>query len=215
MVVEVHFHAHGLHVGGDLGAQVHQAVGRRSGEVALLVLDLLAEVDAGIDAGVPGRFFGVEVVEGAARLGGEAHAVEDEELGLGAEVGDVADAGALEVGEGLVRHRARVAGVALAGARVVDVAEEADRGLLTEGVDEGGRGIGLDAHVGLLDALPAADRAAVEGQAIFEQARLEAAGDDREVLEGAEHVAEHDVDVLGAMILGELQGLFNAHCETP
>jgi hypothetical protein len=78
-----------------LGAHVLEAVDRRHREVAALDARAVAHVAAfEVLAGVPGRLFGVDLDEAARHVDVPAHAVEDEELGLGAEVGGVADAGA-------------------------------------------------------------------------------------------------------------------------
>ena len=53
-----------------------------------------------------------------------ADVVEDEELALGTEVGDVGEAGPLQERLRLARDVARVAGVVLSGERVADVADD-------------------------------------------------------------------------------------------
>ena len=57
--------------------------------------------DAAADVG---PFFGGELIEAVVHAHVEAHVVEDEELGLGAEVGGIADAGGAEVGLGPLRQ---------------------------------------------------------------------------------------------------------------
>ena len=123
---------------GDLGAQVGEVVDRRGREVAALVADLVAAVVLE-RAGVPGAGLGVDVVEGLVRRGLEAHAVEDVELGLGAEVRGVGDAGGGEVRLGLLRHVARVTAVLLARDRVVDEEVDVERLVAAERVDAGRR----------------------------------------------------------------------------
>ena len=92
---QVHRHA---------GAEVVQRVGRRNREVAALVGGLVAEVRAFLATAVPATFDRIDHVAGAVRAFGETDLVEDEELGLGAEVGRVTDAGRLQVLLGLGRR---------------------------------------------------------------------------------------------------------------
>jgi hypothetical protein len=77
----------------------------------------VAEVAALVVGVVVGRQFGrVELEAGV--VGGclvIAHVVEHEELGFGAEIDGVADAGRLQIGFGLLGDAARVAVVGLAG----------------------------------------------------------------------------------------------------
>jgi hypothetical protein len=144
------------------------------------------------------------VVEGLVRLGLEAHAVEDVELGLGAEVRGVGDAGRREVRLRLLRHVARVTGVLLARDRVVDEEVDVDRLVAAEGVDARGGQVGAERHVGLVDGLEAADGGAVEGQFL---GRVEGLRRQREVLHHTRQVTEADVDELDVFVLDELLGL--------
>ena len=64
------------------------------------------------------------------RAGAEAGAVEHEELGLGPEVGGVADAALLQVELGALRDVARIADVGLARDRIDDVADQHERRVL-------------------------------------------------------------------------------------
>ena len=189
---------------------------RRDGEVAALGADLVAAVGAavGLDglAGVPPARLGVDLVEGAVHLRVERHRVEDVELGLGAEVGGVGDAGAGQVVLRLAGHVARVAGVRLAGERVVHEEVEVQRLGGAERVDTRGLGIGQQHHVGLVDRLEAANRRAVKGQPVLEHALIEKRSRDREVLDNAGQIAEPNVDVLDVFVLDLLDdvvgGLF-------
>ena len=131
-------HADALQDFDHLVAQVDHGVGRRAGEVALLVARLVAEVGELFAAGVPAAFDRVDRVEGLVGAGGVADVVEDEEFRLRAEVGGVGNAGRLQVGFGLLGDEARVAGVAFLGDRVDDVADQAQGRDLDERVDLGG-----------------------------------------------------------------------------
>jgi hypothetical protein len=129
------------------------------------------------------------------------------ELGLGAEEGGVGDARALEVGLGLLRHVARVAGVGLAGERVVDEEVDDERLAGAERVQLRVVGVREQEHVRLVDLLEAADRGAVEAEAVVEHVLRERADRHGEVLHHARQVAEADVDHLDALLLDVLQDL--------
>src|SRR5262249_37414329 len=75
----------------------------------------------------------VDVVEALVLILGVADVVENEELGFRAEVGDVADAGGLQVGFGFAGDVARVAGVVFLGDRIDDVADQRQRRLGVNG----------------------------------------------------------------------------------
>src|SRR5262249_12710499 len=207
-----------------LGADVLLGVGRLDREVPLLVARLVAEVPAlddlagavvhrvALAAGVPLPLGGVDQVEAGVLVLLVAHLVEDEELGLGTEVGDVANAGRVEIGLGLARDVARVARVVLLRDRVDDVADEAEGGNRREGVHHGGRGIGHDEHVRRVDRLPAADRRAVEAVPLLEKLLAQFAGRDREVLPEAEQVEEFQVHRLDLAILRERQHVLCRLC---
>ena len=177
-------------------------VDRRHREVAALVLDLVAAVAALLDAaGVPGAGHGVDGVVAGVLLGLEAHVVEDVELGLGREERGVADAGGGQEVLRLAGDVARVAAVGLLGQRVVHEEVQAEGLGDPEGVQVGRRRVGQQGHVRLVDLLEAADRRAVEGQAVLEHLGPERAGRNGEVLHGAGQVAEPDVDDLDALVL--------------
>ena len=90
-------------------------VGRRHGEVAFLVAQLVAEVGLALRrvilAAVPLAFVAIEVEVAAVGRLVEADVVEDEELGLGADEAGVGDAGALQVVDRLAGDVARDRGV--------------------------------------------------------------------------------------------------------
>ena len=73
-----------------------------------------------------------------------------------------------QVGLGLLGDVARVAGVGLAGERVVDEEVQRQRLLAAERVDERRRRVGQQQHVRLVDLLEAADRRAVERETVGE-----------------------------------------------
>jgi hypothetical protein len=146
------------------------------------------------DSRRPGRFFRLDAHGAAGHVDVPRHRVEDEELGLRTEVGDVTDAGRLEVGLGAFRERTRVAVIALARRRFDHVAGDDQRVLFAERIHAGRVRIGQQQHVGRFDALPAADRRTVEGVAVFELFFVEHLGRHRDVLLLALCVRETEVN---------------------
>jgi hypothetical protein len=130
--------------------------------------------------------------------------VEDEELGLGAEVGDVADAARLEIGLGALGERARIALVTLAVGRLDHVARDEQRRLVEERIEPRRRGIGHQQHVGRLNALPAGDRRAVERMAGLEFVAVESLGRHRDVLLLTARVGEASFSTSAAVVICEV-----------
>ena len=157
-------------------------------------------------------FLGLDVVVARVLLGVVADVVEDEELGLGAEVGGVGDAGRLEIGLGLARDVARVARIVGAGDRIGDVADHGERGLLGEGIHHRGVGVGDDQHVAVVDRLPAANRRPVESQSLIERRFVLEFADRRgEMLPLPQQVHELQIHERGALVLDHLENLFGSH----
>ena len=72
---------HDLH---DFAAQILELIGGRNGEVAFLVARPIAKVRAFL-AGIPAAFVGIDEIITVLVVGIEAHAIEDEKFGFGAE----------------------------------------------------------------------------------------------------------------------------------
>ncbi len=192
----------------DVVAEVGRLVDGRDGEVAALVRGLVGEVPALFDAaGVPGAFLGVDGVERGVLLHLVAHVVEDVELRLGGEESRVGDAGRREVLLGLLGDLARVLGVDLAVARVVDVEEHDERLRLAERVEVGGGDIRDELHVGLVDVREAADRRTVEQLTDREELLVDCRGGDVEVLLHTRQIRETDVEELDVLVLDVLEHL--------
>ena len=145
---------------------------------------------------------------GVVGLGGVAHVVEHEELGLGAEIDGVADAHGLDHGFGLAGDAAGIAVIGLAGGRLEHVADEHQRRLGEERVDAGGGGVRHQAHVGLVDRLPAGDRGAVEHLAFRERLLLDHPDVEGHVLPLAARIGEPEIAVLYVVVLDQLQDIF-------
>ena len=228
VVVLLHAVADLLHFADHLGADVLLRVGGLDGEVALLVTRLVAQVLALDQAAaavvhrvdlarrVPLPLGRVDQVEAGVLVLLVAHLVEDEELGLGPEVGGVADPGRLQVRLGLARDVARVARVVLLGERIDDVADEAQGGKRRERIHHRGGRIRHHEHVRGVDRLPAADRRAVEAESFLEHFLGQLTGRNREVLPESQQVEELQVRGLDLVVLRELEHVLrclNRHTE--
>ena len=206
VVVHLDLDAHLLEREAHRGADVLQRVDRGHREVAALHRRPVAQVAALELVGRgPGRFLGEDLAVAARHVDVPLDGVEDEELGLGTEVGDVAEAGGLEVGLGALGERARVALVALAVGRLHDVAGDVDGRLVHEGIDDGRVRIRHQQHVGGLDALPSGDRRAVERVARLELVDAEVLRRHRDVLLLAARVGETEIDELDVLLLEHLE----------
>ncbi len=103
----------------------------------------------------------------------------------------------------LDRHVARVARVRLARDRVEHRAHQRERRRLVERVQDSRGQIGQQQHVGLVDLLEAADRRAVEADAIGERLLVKARERHPHVLPGPRQVGELEIDHARAVALGE------------
>ena len=142
-----------------LVTHIRVLVGGGDGEVTALDGHLIAHVAALFDAaGVPVRLGGVDGEERVVRGDLVAHVVEEVELRLGADEAFVCDTGRTQVGLGLRSHLARVARERLI-REGVDDREVNDQGLtIAERVNERGRDVRDELHVGLVDRGKAAHR---------------------------------------------------------
>src|SRR6185369_3315670 len=98
----------------------------------------------------------------------EAHSVEDEELRFGSEVARVCQTGALQVRLRLLGDVSRITRVTLASQRILDVAQQRERGKTRERLEHRAARIRNQQHVALIDGLKAANRGAVETEAFLE-----------------------------------------------
>ncbi len=200
--MHLHLDAHLFHREAHRGADVLQRVDRRHREVAALHRRTMAHVAAlELLARRPRGLLREHLAVAARHVDVPLDGVEDEELGLGAEVARVAEAGRLEVRLGALGERARIALVALAVRRLDHVARDEQRRLVHERIDVGGARIRHQQHVGRLDALPAGDRRAVERMAAVELVLRELPGRHGDVLLLAARVREAKVDELDLLVL--------------
>ena len=207
MVLALDLDAQLLHRQAHLGADVLLRVQGRDGEIAFFVADFVAQVGHLLPPGVPDGLFGIDGIKRAVGFGVELHVVKDEEFGFRTEDRAVSDAGGQEVFFGPLGDAARIAGVGFLGAGLGDGAGQREGGGGHEGVDEGGGRIGHGQHVAGFDRFPAADRRAVEAQAIAEGVFGQFADRQGEVLPGAEGIDELHVHHLRALLSGQLQHL--------
>ena len=144
--------------------------------------------------------------------GAELDVLEDEELGLWAEVSGIGDAALLEMSLSLARDIARIACVRRARhARLRDVADQAQRRIGGERVHDGGRGVGNQQHVALVDLLEAANARPVKPDALREDRFVEGAQRNTEMLPHAKDIGELEVHHPRAMILRQSQCLPRGH----
>ena len=208
VVVHLDVQAHLLHGGTHGGADIVQRVNRRHGEVAALHARAVARI-AFFELVVrgPGGLLGGNLAGGAAHIDLPLDVVEDEELGLGAKKGGVADTGGLEVGLGALGNRAGVAIVALHGHGLHHVAAQDDSGVVGKGVQHRGAVVGHQHHVGVVDAFPAGDGRAVEHLAAFKKLFFYFLGRDGDVLLLAAGIGEAQVNPARFVLFYQVQSL--------
>ena len=216
VVVHLDFHALFLERERDRGADVLQRIDRGHREVAALQRRTVAEVAAlELEVGGPWRLFRVDLHRAARHVDLPLDGVEDEELRLRTEVGDVSQAARLEVRLGFLRDRARIALVALARRRLDHVAGDRKRRLVVEGIHTHGIRIGHEQHVRSLDAFPTRDRGAVEEVAVLELVVVERLHGNGNVLFLAFGVGKPKIDELDLVFLDCLEDIRNCHRFSP
>ncbi len=158
------------------GTQVVQGIDRRYGEVAAFQTGTVTDVAVFINTlGVPLGFFGIDLVERAGHIRAPAHVVEDEELGLGAEIGSVSDAGGFQIGFRTLGDRAGITLVTFHCGGLEDVTADVDHGFIGEGVDDRRVRVRHEDHVRFIDTFPAGDGRAVEHLAFGEHVFIDLA----------------------------------------
>ncbi len=141
----------------------------------------------------------------------EADVIEDEEFGLGAEVGSVGNAAILQVELGLLGDPARVALVALLGDGILDIAIHDDRRHFGERVHKRGGGIRDEQHVAFMDCRPAADAGAIHAEALFETALIDLVHGIRDVVLQARNIGEPEIELLGTVSFRVFQNFLGSH----
>src|SRR5690606_3122479 len=166
--------------------------------------DLVAAVEGAVrvelGAGVPRAGDRLDLVERAVHGRVVTDRVEDVELRLGTEVRGVGDTGRAQVLLRLTRDVARVAGVGLAGERVVHEEVQVQRLGGAERIQLRGAVVGQQQHVRLVDRLETTHGGTVERQPFLGQVGGERLRRDGEVLLNTGKIAEADVDVFDVLI---------------
>ena len=190
------------HLVDHLAAQVVVRVGWADGKVASLEARLVAKVRLLDARRVPRAFHRVNLVVAAVLVLLVADLIEDEELRLGPDEAGVGNPRLLQVLLGFARDMARVPRELLPGDGIDHVGDHAHRRLRKERIEACGGGVRDGHHVGLVDAHPAANRRAVEPEALLEGAFIQRVHRKRAMLPAPEHVDELQVDHLGLVLLG-------------
>ena len=206
VVVLLDHRAHLRHRREHFAAHVLRRILRRHREVAALGAHAVAEVAALVGGiGIGGQFDRIDLEAGVVGLGREAHVVEYEELGLGAEEYRVADAGRLEIGLGFLGDAARIAVIGLAAGGIENVAVDDHRRGREERVHAGRGRVGHQRHVGLVDRPPTGDRGAVEHEPFRESVFVDQRLVERDMLPLAPWIGEAEIDIFDVIVLDRLQ----------
>ncbi len=189
---------------------------RRNGEVAGLGADAVSEVAALVfGVRVDRQFHRIQLEAGVVGRGLVADVVEYEELGFGSEEHAIADTHRLDHRLGLLGDAARVAVVGLACGWLQHVAGDDHSGLGEERIDRGGDRVEHQAHIGLVDRLPAGDRGAVEHDALGKRVLFDHADVESHMLPLAARIGEAQVDVFDVVVLDRFQDVFGGLHEYP
>ena len=158
------------HLVDHLAAQVVESVSRAYGKIASLEARLVAEIRLLDARRVPRAFDRVNLVVAAVLVLLVADLIEDEELRFGPDEAGVGNPQLLQVRLGFARDVARVPRKLLPGDGIDDVGDHAHRRLRKERLETCRGGVRDSHHVGLVNAHPAANRRAVEPEALLEGA---------------------------------------------
>jgi hypothetical protein len=153
-------------------------------------------------------FLGIDEIKAMLLALVEANIVEDKELGLGAKVRGIGDAGRSQVKFGFFRDVARVAVVALFCHRIDDVRDHHQRGHVGEGIHHVGFRVGNQQHVAFIDGRPTANGRAVHAKAVFKRVLSQLIDRKGYVLPQTWQVREAEVKNLGSVFLREIQDGF-------
>ncbi len=137
----------------------------------------------------------------------ETNLVEDEELWFRTKVHGIAQTDLLDVCLGFLGNMAWITAVGLVSNGVDDVTDQGEGRLLEEGVDARRASVGHEDHVGLVDGLPAADRAAVEAKSLSETLFGDPVDRHGGVLPLTQEIDEFVVYELESTVLDQFQNL--------
>ena len=170
VVVHLRFNAHILHRQTHRRAQVLQRIDWRNRKIPALDARAMAEITILIGLfRIPAGLAGVDFVKRAGHLHAPAHIVKNKEFVLRPKKRLVRDAGRFEVDLRALRQRSRVALVALHGIRFDNIATQIDGRIFTKNIHDRRVRVRHQDHVGLVDALPAVYRGAIEHFPVFKK----------------------------------------------
>src|SRR5262249_43330998 len=150
---------HRLH---HLAAEVHELIGGRARKVTLFVPQLIAQTLVVVLSATPLALGTVEVIERLMSRRFEPRAFEDEKLSLRTEIRGVGDARVLEIIRRLRSDMPRIAAIGVASHRILDIADQGQRGRRGERINESRLWLRKHEHVAFVNPLPAADAGAIE-----------------------------------------------------
>ena len=212
VVVRFNHQAHLFHGQTHGGTQILRRVDRWNREVTAFHRRTVAFVAAVVFcAGVPGAFDVVDGHVGPADAAAEADVVEQEELRLWPEQHGIRDAGGAQEVFGAFGDGARVAIVALHGARLENVAANDQRRFFEERIQNRRAGVRHQHHVRFVDALPTTDRGAVKHFTFFEEVGVYLVSRDSHVLFLTLGVSETQVYEFHFMLIQHRQNVFSGH----
>ncbi len=212
VVVCFNHQAHLFHYQTHGRADVLRGVNRRNREVTAFHCRTVTFVTTFVfGGGVPCAFDIVDSHVGTGDVGTKANVVEQEELWLWPEQNGVCDAGGAQVLFSAFSDGARVAIVALQRAWLKDIATDNQGRLFEERVNNSGRGVRHQYHVGFVDAFPATNRRTIKHFAFFKEVSINLMSWDSDMLLFTFGISEAQIDKLHFMFVQHRQNVFSGH----
>ena len=216
VVMLVHFHPDGFHGRQHFRPQVLGFVNWVHREVAALVARAMAhiahlELSIGVPCGCDRVNFVAHFVWGD-RV---THIIEDEEFGLWAEIGHIANPCGFQIGLCLNGGAAWVTLVRLARVRLDHVTMHAQGFLCVERINIGAVCVYHQFHVGGFDAFPTRNRGAVKHEALIEEIFINQIRHHGNVLDLAARVCETNIDICDVFVFDQFKNLVFAHRDLP
>ena len=212
VVMSFNNQAHLFHYQTHSGAQVLCGVHWWNREVTTFNSRTVTFVTAFVfGGGVPCAFDIIDSNVGTGNRAAEAYVVEQEELWLWPEQNGVCDACCAQVFFSAFCDGARVAIVALHGARLEDIATDDQSRFFVERVNDSGRGVRHQYHVRFVNAFPATNRGAIKHLAFFKEVSIYLMSWDRDVLLFTFSVGEAQINKLDFVLVQHRQNVFSGH----
>ena len=191
-------------------ADVHQLVGWRTGEVTLLVPNLVAEVGVLFATAIPFCLDAVEMKKPGVRVLIKADIIEDEKFSFRAKIDRVGQTCPLQIGTRLAGHVPRVATVVFPGDRILNVADHDQRRQLGKRVEKSRRRIGNEQHVALVDLLPTPDAGAIKALAVVKRVFRQLMNGNRCVLPCTDKIHKAEIDRLHTFFATERENFLGS-----